>query len=124
MQSRLEPLQPQSTLNLNVVALVGVIKTYKLTYEPVDVLHALFDKNSATSHWTISSSSLKEFIEYFGPKTEQLDIYAEDERVTFTSFTEKITDGRGTQSHDDKYSVKMLINHQKFLSIPCEPLFQ
>lgn len=38
---------------------------------------------------------LKEYIEYFGPKTEQLDIYAEDSRAIFTSYTEKIMNGKG-----------------------------
>ncbi|KAF2501802.1 DNA repair protein Rad9 [Lophium mytilinum] len=72
----------------------GVTKTYKLTYESVEVLHALFDKNAAKNHWSISSGLLKEYIEYFGRKTEQLDIYAEEDRVVFTSFTEKITNGK------------------------------
>ena len=69
-------------------------KTYKLTYESVEVMHALFDRNIANNRWKIQSGCLREFIEYFGPKTEQLDIYSEDGRVTFMSFTEKITDGK------------------------------
>ncbi|KAK7712734.1 hypothetical protein SLS57_007688 [Botryosphaeria dothidea] len=73
---------------------VRVTKTYKLTYESVEVMHALFDKQSANNKWTIHSSALKEAIEYFGPKTEQLDIYADDGRVTYTSFTEKISNGK------------------------------
>lgn len=75
--------------------LSGVTKTYKLTYEPVEVMHALFDRQSANNHWTISSAALKETIEFFGPKTEQLDIYTDNGRVTYTSFTEKITNGKG-----------------------------
>lgn len=78
----------------------GVTKTYKLTYESVEVMHALFDKQSANNKWTIHSSALKEAIEYFGPKTEQLDIYADDGRVTYTSFTEKISNGKGEPSRD------------------------
>ena len=73
----------------------GVTKTYKLTYESVPVMHALFEKSSAQSQWRTRSRILRDFIEYFGPKTEQLDIYYEDNRVTFTSFTEKIMDGKG-----------------------------
>ncbi|KAL0264199.1 hypothetical protein SLS55_000145 [Diplodia seriata] len=72
-----------------------VTKTYKLTYESVEVMHALFDKQSAQNRWQIHSSALKEAIDYFGPKTEQLDIYAENGRVTYTSFTEKISNGKG-----------------------------
>lgn len=58
-------------------------------------MHALFDKQSAQNRWSIHSSALKEAIEYFGPRTEQLDIYAENGRVTYTSFTEKISNGKG-----------------------------
>lgn len=74
---------------------LGVIKTYRLTYEPAEVMHALFDKNSANNRWTIQSNMLKEYIDYFGTRTEHLDIYNEDDRVTFTSYTEKIVNGKG-----------------------------
>lgn len=58
-------------------------------------MHALFDKNLANNRWTMQSGLLREFTEFFAPKTEQLDIYAEDGRVMFTSYTEKITNGKG-----------------------------
>lgn len=61
-------------------------------------MHALFDKNAASNVWTISSRLLKEYIEHFGAKTEQLDIYSEEHRATFTSYTEKIQDGKGTSA--------------------------
>ncbi|KAI9788258.1 MAG: hypothetical protein M1816_007024 [Peltula sp. TS41687] len=72
----------------------GVLKTYRLTYESAEVLHALFDRQSAINRWKITSSLLKEFNEHFGPKTEQLDIYPENGRCILTSFTEKITNGK------------------------------
>jgi cell cycle checkpoint control protein RAD9A len=53
-------------------------------------MHALFDRTQATNHWSIKSGYLKEFIDYFGPRTEQLDFYYENDQITFTSFTEKI----------------------------------
>jgi cell cycle checkpoint control protein RAD9A len=73
----------------------GVTKTYKLNYESIEVTHALFDKNTAPNRWSIHSGRLKNLIDHFGPRTEQLDIYADNGRVTFTSFTEKIVDGNG-----------------------------
>src|SRR5690606_37695887 len=36
---------------------------------------------------------LREYMEHFGPRTEQLDISVQDDRATFTSFTEKLVDG-------------------------------
>lgn len=58
-------------------------------------MHALFDKNAAKNKWTISASVLRSFVEYFGTATEQLDMYSENGRAQFTSYTEKIMDGKG-----------------------------
>ncbi|MCJ1383362.1 hypothetical protein MMC17_006475 [Xylographa soralifera] len=71
----------------------GVKKTYRLTYESSEVVYAVFDNNLSKNHWSIGAHVLKSFGEYFGLKTEQLDIYHEADRVTFTSYTEKIVDG-------------------------------
>ncbi|KAJ4304998.1 hypothetical protein N0V90_000526 [Kalmusia sp. IMI 367209] len=78
----------------------GVIKTYKLTYEAVDVMHALFDRKVATNRWSMSAGAMKEYIEFFGTKTEMLDIFAGDEgRAVFKSYTEKIANGKEILKH-------------------------
>lgn len=84
--------------------IVGVLKTYRLTFESVAPMHALFVKESANNNWSISSRTLKEFAEHFGPGTEQLDIYSEDGRVSFTSYTEKIMSGNGRQTPVERSS--------------------
>ena len=58
-------------------------------------MHALFNKDAAKNKWTISAIVLRSFIEYFGATTEQLGLYSENGRATFTSYTEKVMDGRG-----------------------------
>ncbi len=58
-------------------------------------MHAFFDKSAAKNRWSISANVLRTFIEYFGVGTEQLDMYSEAGKATFTSYTEKIMDGRG-----------------------------
>lgn len=73
----------------------GVIKTYKLTYESVEVMHALFNKSTAKNNWTIDATALRSFTEYFGANTEQLEISSEGGRTTFMSYTEKVMNGRG-----------------------------
>jgi cell cycle checkpoint control protein RAD9A len=85
------------TLRTNFILLTyaGVLKTYRLTFESVAPMHALFVKESANNSWSISSKTLREFVDHFGPGTEQLDIYSEDGRVSFTSYTEKIMSGNG-----------------------------
>lgn len=70
-------------------------KTYKLNYESTEIKHALFDGNSAKNKWRIDASVLRSFLEYFGTAPEQLDMYAEDGRIAFTSYTEKVMHGRG-----------------------------
>ncbi len=72
----------------------GVIKTYKLTYEPTNVLRANFDSGSSPNYWTTSARTLRDIVEYFGAKTDQLDWSFEKGKVNFTSYTEKVTDGR------------------------------
>ena len=73
----------------------GVIKLYKLTYEPVHVQHAIFDRSKTTNEWSIQPKYLKEITDHFGPSAEQLDIYSEHGKTVFTSFTTKSSDGKG-----------------------------
>ncbi|KAL8631235.1 hypothetical protein Q9189_003080 [Teloschistes chrysophthalmus] len=79
--------------------------TYKLTYESVKVEHALFNHNAANNKWRISANVLRSFLEYFGANTEQLAISAEDGRVAFTSYTEKIMNGKEILKHPLETSI-------------------
>lgn len=92
--------EAQCRFIVKMVCNQGVIKTYKLTYEAVDVMHALFDRTVAKNRWSMHSSAIKEYIEYFGTKTEMLDIFAgEDGRCVFKSFTEKVSNGKEILKH-------------------------
>lgn len=70
-------------------------KTYRLTYEPADVINAVFKREETKNRWTIGADVLKTFVDYFGAGTEQLDFWVENGRVTFTSYTERVMNGRG-----------------------------
>ena len=87
-------LKPQA-IGLSLLIDLGMTKTHKLTYESTEVMHALFDRTAASQGWRISARVLREYIEFFGPKTEQLDLLAQEDKAIFTSFTEKIQDGKG-----------------------------
>ncbi|KAI7190434.1 Rad9-domain-containing protein [Hortaea werneckii] len=89
-----QPDRTECRLVVKMISRNGMTKTYRLTYESVEVMHALFDRTSATQGWRISSRVLREYIEFFGPKTEQLDLVAENDKAVFTSFTEKATNGK------------------------------
>lgn len=71
-----------------------MIKTYRLTYESAEVVHATFDKQGSPNTWTVSARTLRDVVEYFGPKTEHVDWSLHDDKVTFTSYTDKIQVGR------------------------------
>jgi cell cycle checkpoint control protein RAD9A len=92
--------EAQCRFIVKMVCNQGVIKTYKLTYEAVDVMHALFDRSVAQNKWSLHASAVREYIEYFGTKTEMLDISAgEDQRCVFKSYTEKVTNGKEILKH-------------------------
>ncbi|RMD39823.1 hypothetical protein DV735_g5305, partial [Chaetothyriales sp. CBS 134920] len=79
---------------LELICKYGVVKTYRLYYESGQVLHASFDSQASANSWTVASRTLRDVVEYFGSKTDQLDWFLHDGRVTFTSYTEKIQSGR------------------------------
>ncbi|KAL8669040.1 MAG: hypothetical protein Q9168_006351 [Polycauliona sp. 1 TL-2023] len=87
--------------------LLGVTKTYKLNYESTEIKHALFNRNGAKNAWRIGAGVLRSFLEYFGTATEHLDIYAEDGRVAFTSYTEKVMHGREILKHPLETSIAL-----------------
>lgn len=92
--------ETQCRFIVKMVCNQGVIKTYKLTYEAVDVLHALFDRSVANNRWSMNAGAMKEYIEFFGTKTEMLDIFAGDDgRAVFKSYTEKISNGKEILKH-------------------------
>ena len=66
-----------------------------MTYEPTEVVHAIFDQATTRNRWTMQARMLREFVEHFGQRTEQLEMHSENGRVSFTSYTEMIKDGRG-----------------------------
>ncbi|KAK2746636.1 hypothetical protein FQN57_002980 [Myotisia sp. PD_48] len=87
------PTETECRLVIQMICKLGIIKTYKLTYEPAEIQHALFDKSKARNYWAIDSKFLREIVDHFGPGSEQLDIFSDDGRAVFTSFTKKIAVG-------------------------------
>lgn len=93
------PDETECRFIIKMVCTHGVTKTYRLTYESVEVMHALFDRASATNRWSIRAAYLREFVDFFAPKAEQLDVYCDagEGKVTFLSFTEKIVNAKQGQ---------------------------
>ncbi|KAK0630572.1 Rad9-domain-containing protein [Bombardia bombarda] len=79
----------------------GITASHSLPFETKPPTHAKFDKNEAKNHWTISSRTLRQLMDHFGPGIELLDINTDDEArvVNFTCFTEK-AQKRGANSNE------------------------
>ncbi|KAI0103858.1 Rad9-domain-containing protein [Nemania sp. FL0031] len=71
----------------------GITTKYRLPFEVSPPVHAKFDKAEATNNWVISSRTLRQLMDHFGPGIDYLDIHAEDEVVNFTCFTETAANG-------------------------------
>ncbi|ESZ92297.1 hypothetical protein SBOR_7337 [Sclerotinia borealis F-4128] len=71
----------KSRFTVKILCRHGVLKIYRLNFEDVPPMHALFSEDSASNNWSISSKTLREFAEHFGPGTEQLDVFSIDGRV-------------------------------------------
>ncbi|QMW47335.1 hypothetical protein G4B11_010814 [Aspergillus flavus] len=97
------PDQTECRLAIKMFCGLGVIKSYKLTYEPTTVNHAVFDRTKTTNQWSIEPRFLREITDHFSPSAEQLDIYSENGKAVFTSFTTKITDGKGLKFLRSRY---------------------
>lgn len=78
----------------------GLTSSHRLPYEVAVPIHAKFDRGDAPHHWTISSRTLRQLMDHFGPGIEYLDINTDGDHVNFTCFSEK------TVSEDG-----MLIDH-------------
>ena len=90
--------ESQCRLIVRMCCKFGVVKTYRLTYESAEVLHASFDEGGSPNYWKVSSKTLRDVVEYFGPKTDHLDWCFENGKVTFTTYAEKVQHGRGMKS--------------------------
>lgn len=87
--------QTECRLSIRMICGLGVIKSYKLTYEPATVQHAVFDRTRTINQWAIEAKFLRGIVDHFSPSAEQLDIYSDGNgKAIFTSFTTKVTDGK------------------------------
>ncbi|KLP18479.1 rad9 protein [Fusarium fujikuroi] len=67
----------------------GLTSTHRLPFEASVPIHAKFNKQDAPHHWTISSRTLRQLMDHFGPGIEFLDINTDGDHVNFTCFSEK-----------------------------------
>ncbi|KTW30303.1 hypothetical protein T552_00778 [Pneumocystis carinii B80] len=66
----------------------GVLKTYKITYEQCQTMHALCNKSLCKNRWKIHSRILKEYLDHFSARAEELTLMSQNDKLLLTSFTE------------------------------------
>ncbi|KAF4982660.1 hypothetical protein FZEAL_1767 [Fusarium zealandicum] len=79
----------QSRFIVRLIFRNGITSTHRLSFEVAAPVHAKFNKQEAPHHWTISSRTLRQLMEHFGPGIEFLDINTDGDHVNFTCFSEK-----------------------------------
>ncbi|PFH63286.1 hypothetical protein XA68_14938 [Ophiocordyceps unilateralis] len=78
-----------SRLTVRIIFRNGLTSTHQLPFEVVIPVHAKFNRLEAPHHWTISSRTLRQLMDHFGPGIEYLDINTDGDHVNFTCFSEK-----------------------------------
>ncbi|OAA78863.1 DNA repair protein Rad9 [Akanthomyces lecanii RCEF 1005] len=72
-----------------IVFRTGLTSTHRLAFETGAPVHAKFSKPDAPHHWSISSRTLRQLMDHFGPGIDYLDINTDGDHVNFTCFSEK-----------------------------------
>ncbi|KAI1326637.1 Rad9-domain-containing protein [Xylariaceae sp. FL0255] len=83
----------KSRLIAKIVFRNGITTKYRLPFEVAPPEHARFDDKQAVNNWAISSRTLRQLMDHFGPGIEYLDLHADENVVNFTCFTEKAANG-------------------------------
>lgn len=72
----------------------GITTKYRLPFEVGAPVHAKFGTDGVNNAWSISSRTLRQLMDHFGPGIEYLDIHSEDNQlVKFTCFTDRVANG-------------------------------
>lgn len=79
-------------LLIRLVCKHGIRKTYKLQYEQTQtMMYAVTDKTLCFNHFALSARTLKDVVDHFAPRAEELTLAVNDGQVLLTSFTEGVT---------------------------------
>jgi cell cycle checkpoint control protein RAD9A len=65
-----------------------VVKTHQLTYSSSPSFYAVFDRKECSQHFIIQSKVAKEYLDHFQPRIEEIDIYADEDRLIWNGYTE------------------------------------
>ena len=77
---------------VNVHVRAGCASSHKLPFETSTPMRARFSEDDAIHRWSVSSRTLRQLMDHFGPGIELLDINTDEEAgvANFTCYTEKV----------------------------------
>lgn len=94
LQLRESPDITECRIVIKLFCRFNVVKTFRLTYETAEALNATFDRANSKNSWTLPARTLRDVGEYFGPRSEHVNwSLSDDNKVIFTSYTEKVQAG-------------------------------
>ncbi|CAI7600904.1 unnamed protein product [Penicillium pancosmium] len=109
--------QAECRLAVKMICGLGVIKSYKLTYEPAAIQHAVFDRSKTTNQWTADPRFLKQIIDHFSMSAEQLDICAEAEVLKYPVHTSVTCDRKDFEEFLIEENMHIAINLKDFKAV-------
>lgn len=99
-------------LLLRLVCKHGVRKTYKLQYETTQTMHAVADRTVCHNQFSIPARALKDVMDHFAPRAEELTLAVNDGNLLLTSFTEGVMHDREVLKQPIHTSIT--IDHKEF----------
>lgn len=82
-------------LLIRLICKHGVRKTYKLQYESSSAtMHAIIDKTTTHNRFIIAARAMKEVMDHFAPRAEELTLTVSAGSLLLTSFTEGVVSDR------------------------------
>ncbi|CCG84241.1 protein of unknown function [Taphrina deformans PYCC 5710] len=78
-------------LLVRLVCRHGVRKTYKLQYETTTTMHAVVDRTMNHNRFSMPARALKDVMDHFAPRAEEVTLAMDEGNLLLTSFTEGVS---------------------------------
>lgn len=109
-------------LLIRLVCKHGVRKTYKLQYEQTQTMHAVTDKTICHNRFSIAARAMKDVMDHFAPRAEELTLAVNDGNLLLTSFTEGIMNDKEVLKQPIHTSIS--IDNKEFESMEVDEQVQ
>ncbi|KAG4306004.1 hypothetical protein PORY_000914 [Pneumocystis oryctolagi] len=77
-------LEKKCRFTIRFLCKYGILKTYNITYEQSQVMHALCNKSLCKNKWKINSRIFKEHLDHFSTRAEELTLMIQNDKLLLT----------------------------------------